>query len=90
MSNEQITPTIAPDRTQVIPETYAVYVDDELIHVWQYRVRMSEPDGEWDYLETLAREEEPRLTLEYAIPMPADSEGYWIYSQSYDCELDCE
>lgn len=90
MSNDTSTPSITPNRDTVIPETYAVYVTDTRIRVWQYRVRISDPDGTWDFVETLDRDDDPRLSLEYVEPMAPTSDGYWLYSRSYDCELDCD
>jgi hypothetical protein len=90
MSSETSVPNVSPKRSDVISETYAIYVDDTYVHVWQYRVTVSEPDGKWYFVETLDRDDDPRLSLEYATPMSPTAEGYWIYSKSYDCELDCE
>jgi len=70
--------------------SYAVYVDAQSIHVWEYCVNVSEPDGEWTFIETLDCDGEPRLSLAYAALAAPDPDGYWIYSGSYDCELDCE
>lgn len=83
-------PATEPPRTNVIPGSYAINVTDEYVHAWEYRVNASAQDGEWHFLETLDRADEPRLSLEYAsLASPAEA-GYWIYSRSYDCELDCE
>jgi hypothetical protein len=90
MSKDTTVSKPSPDRTDVIPETFAIYVTDQYVQVWQYRIGLSRPNGEWVFVETLNRDDEPRLSLEYAQPMPPASEGYWIYSKSYDCELDCE
>jgi hypothetical protein len=58
--------------------------------VWQFRVTLAEPDGGWTFVESQAHEKDPRLSLEYAtLSAPAD-EGYWVYSRTYDCTLDCE
>ncbi len=83
-------PEPTPNRTDVIPESYAVYVTAEWVHVWQYRITVSEPDGEWYFAETLDRDNDPKLSLDHASPMPPTPEGYWIYSRTYNCELDCE
>jgi len=89
--SEQTTPrTPAPDREAAIPESYAVYVGDRSIDVWQYRLTVADPDGEWHFHERLDRENDPRLSLDFAQVTPPSPEGYWIYSKSYDCELDCE
>lgn len=80
----------APDRSEVIPDSYAVYVTDRQIHVWQYLVTVSAPDGEWNFVETLDHDDDPRLSVSYATLTPPTDDGYWIYSTSYDCELDCE
>jgi len=79
-----------PPRTDVRPESYAVRVTDERVRVWQYRATLSEPDGEWHHVETLGRNNEPRLSLDYATVAAPDDDGYWIYSKSYDCSMDCE
>lgn len=90
MSSETTVPNVSPDRNDVISDTYAIYVDDEHIDVWQYRINVSEPDGEWYFVETLDRDNDPKLSLEYAALTSPTEDGYWIYSKSYDCELDCE
>lgn len=90
MSTESTAPKVSPNRSDIIPETYAIYVNDQHVHVWQYRVSISEPDGEWNFVETLDRDDEPELSLEYTTPMPPSSDGYWLYSKTYNCELDCE
>jgi len=59
-------PTTPPERTDVPPATFAIHVTDEQISVWQYRVTVSSPDGEWNAVETLTLDNEPRLLLEYA------------------------
>lgn len=79
-----------PERSETIPESYAVYVNDRRIHVWQYRVDISEPDGQWHFVETLDRADDPKLSLDHATPTAPDGDGYWIYSRSYSCEIDCE
>ena len=83
-------PEPTPARTDVIPESYAVYVTAERVCVWQYRVTLSERDGTWQFVETLDRDNDPKLALSHATPMPPGPEGYWVYSRTYDCELDCE
>lgn len=50
----------------------------------------SEPNGQWHVVETLDRDNDPELSLEYATPMAPTAGGNRIYSRSYDCELDCE
>jgi hypothetical protein len=90
MSSDTATPNVSPTKDDVRPETYAVYVDDEFIHVFQYRVTLSERDGEWYFVETLDRDNDPRLSLESATPQPPRGDSYWIYGRSYDCTLDCE
>ena len=88
MSEHTAKPETTPDRDDVLPETYAVYVDEQYIHAFQYRINISEPDGEWYHVETLDRENDPRLTVEHARPMPPASDGYWLYTKSYDCEME--
>jgi hypothetical protein len=78
-----------PPRTDVIPGSYAINVTDDVIHAWVYRVSASAQDGTWTHLETLDRDDDPRLSLTYARPPSPAEGGYWIYSRSYDCELDC-
>lgn len=78
-----------PDRTDVIPESYAVRVTEDRIAVWQYRVGIDDPDGAWTFVEMLDTAEDPKLSLDQARPMPPEDGGYWIYGSSYDCELDC-
>jgi len=90
MAAETDTPEPTPARTDVIPESYAVYVTAEWVYVWQYRVNIAEPDGEWYFIERLDRDTDPKLSLDHASPMPPESEEYWIYSRTYSCELDCE
>jgi hypothetical protein len=91
MSSEPAAPDATPARSDAIPDTYAIYVDEEHIHVWQYRVTVSEPDGTWQFVESLDRSDDtPSLSLEYATPMAPAADGYWIYSKSYNCEIDCE
>jgi len=90
MSSEAPLPNDTPNQTDVIPDTYAIRVDDEQIQVWQYRIDVSEPDGQWRFVETLDLDNDPELSLAYATPMAPSADGYWIYSRSYDCELDCE
>jgi hypothetical protein len=82
-------PSTEPPRTDVAPESYAVNVSDERISVWQYRVTPSARDGTWAFVEAFDRVDGPSLSLEYArFTAPAD-DGYWVYSRSYDCRLDC-
>ncbi|WP_311172117.1 hypothetical protein [Halobellus ordinarius] len=86
----ETTPEPTPTRNDVIPDSYAVYVDPGRIYVWQYRVNISEPDGQWYFVETLDRDNDPKLSMDHASLMPPTGDGYWIYSRTYDCELDCE
>jgi hypothetical protein len=90
MSSDATTPDDTPNQTDVIPDSYGIHVMDEQIHVWQYRIGVTEPAGQWRFVETLDRTDDPKLSLEYASPMAPATDGYWIYSRSYDCELDCE
>jgi hypothetical protein len=89
MGSSTTVPDVSPDRTDVIPESYALYVDDRHVHVWQYRHTLAARDGEWYYEETLELADGVRLSLEYATPTPPSGDGYWVYSRSYACELDC-
>jgi hypothetical protein len=90
MEASTIQPEVTPERSDAIPDSYAVYVESQHIYVWQYRVNVSSPDGEWYFVETLDRDDNPKLSMEHATPMAPTADGYWIYSRSYDCELDCE
>lgn len=90
MGSAAMQPSPTPERSEVIPDSYGVYVNETQIHVWQYRVNVSAPDGEWYFVETLDRDDDPRLTISYAMVTPPTAEGYWIYSTTYDCELACE
>lgn len=90
MDTETTSPTATPDRTDVPPETFAIHVTDEQISVWQHHVTISSPDGEWTAVETLPLGDSVRLSLEYAKPVAPTEDGYWMYSRSYSCELDCE
>jgi hypothetical protein len=78
-----------PPRDDVRPESYGIRVTDEAVYIWQYRVTLAEPDGEWHHVETLDQTDQPRLSLEYVTVAPPDEDGYWIYSKSCDCALDC-
>ncbi|MFD1599651.1 hypothetical protein [Halobellus rarus] len=90
MATRTTAPEPTPERGDVLPDSYAVYVGAERINVWQYRVNISERDGAWYFVESLDREQGPKLSMDQASPMPPSAEGYWIYSRTYDCELDCE
>jgi hypothetical protein len=79
----------SPNREVAVPESYALHVDDERIVVWQYRVDISDPDGDWQFVERLDRDDDPKVAMDYATLDPPTAEGYWIYSKSYDCELEC-
>lgn len=58
--------------------------------VWQYRITLAAPDSEWQLVETLNQDKAPRLSLDYATVQLPEDDGYWIYSQSYDCAMDCD
>ncbi|MFD1684893.1 hypothetical protein [Halobellus litoreus] len=90
METSATAPDPTPERADVIPDSYAVHVGAERIDVWQYRITISDPDGAWHFVETLDREKDPKLSMDQASPMPPTAAGYWIYSRTYDCELDCE
>lgn len=83
-------PPTEPPRTSAAPDSYAIYVREATIHVWVYRVNAASPEGEWQFLESLDREDDPFLTLEYAKLAAPAVDGYWIYSRSYECKLACE
>lgn len=88
MANTDI-PVPDPPREDAIPGTYAVRVTENAIHVWEYRVTVADPDGDWQFVETLDRGDDPRLSIEYAELSPGTEDGHWVYSRTYDCELDC-
>jgi hypothetical protein len=64
-------------------------VTDTDIHVWEYRATVADPEGDWQFVETHHRADDPRLSLEYAELSPGTEEGHWVYSRTYDCEIDC-
>lgn len=83
-------PVNTPPRNKAVPKSYAIFVGNNHIDVWQYRVSVSALQGEWHHVETLDQTENPRLDLEFAeLQWPSD-EGYWVYSKSYNCAFDCE
>lgn len=82
-------PEPTPNRTDPIPESYGIYVSEERIHVWQYRHNVSEPDGEWQFVETFRQADQPRLSVEQATLTAPTADGYWIYSTAYDCVRGC-
>ena len=82
-------PETTPPRKDAMPKSYAIFVGKELIHVWQYRIRVSAPQGEWHHVETLDQTAHPRLDLEFAELLWPSEEGYWVYSKSYHCAFDC-
>ena len=88
--SETETPNSKPDRTDVLVDTHAIHVRDLHIHVWQYRLRLSDSDGEWTHVETLRRDDDPKLSVEQATMSPPSADGYWIYCKRYDCTLGCE
>ncbi|ERH02761.1 MAG: hypothetical protein J07HN6_00801 [Halonotius sp. J07HN6] len=90
MSSESQPPATRPPRTDVLPESYALRVTDDEVRVWQYNPTISEPEGEWQAIETIDQANAPRFTLDYATLATPDGDGYWIYSKSYDCAMDCD
>jgi hypothetical protein len=90
MASAEVPTTVSPPRTDVLPDSYAIYATDEQIHVWQFRVNLSSPNGEWYFVESLDRKDGPRLSLEYATLSAPNPDGHWIFSRSYDCRLSCE
>ena len=79
-----------PDRDNAVPDSYAIHVNDRSVDVWQYRVDVNEPDGSWRFLETHDAEDDLRVSLDFATLAAPTSEGYWVYSRTYDCETDCQ
>lgn len=62
---------------------------DDRVAVWQYQVSFSNPDGEWEHVESLDHEHRPLLSLESA-ELGAPGDDYWLFTRRYDCTLDCE
>ncbi|MFC7173708.1 hypothetical protein ACFQL0_10815 [Haloplanus litoreus] len=83
------TPEPRPERSDAIPDSCAIRVDDRRLDVWQYRVGIADPDGEWTFVETFDHEDDPKLSVEQPTLTPPGADAYWIYSTSSDCELDC-
>ena len=79
----------APDRDDAVPDSYALHVDDRGVDVWQYRVDLEQPDGGWRFIETHDAEDDLRVSLEFAALTPPSGDGYWVYSRTYDCEIEC-
>jgi hypothetical protein len=90
MSDGTTAPGSTPNRTEAIQDSYAIHVDGRCISVWQYRVDISTPEGRWDFVEAFDHDDDPKLSVEQAALTPPTAEGYWVYSTSYDCELDCD
>ena len=82
--------SVSPPRTDIQHETFAIRVTDEDVIVWQYCITLAAPDGEWQLVETLNQDKAPRLSLDYATVQAPEDDGYWIYSKSYDCAMDCD
>ena len=89
MASSPTQPTRTPPTEQAIPDSYAIFIDTDQIHVWQYQVTLDAPDGDWHYLETLSQADRPRISIEYATVEAPTTDGYWIYRKTYSCELDC-
>ncbi|QAU11917.1 hypothetical protein EKH57_03670 [Halorubrum sp. BOL3-1] len=79
-----------PERSDAVPDSYAIHVDDRGVDVWQYRVDVRDPDGSWRFVETHDTKDDLRVSLGFATPTPPTDEGYWVYSRTYDCETDCK
>jgi len=79
-----------PDRTEAIAGSYAIRVSNRRVTVWQYRVDIAAPGGQWRFVEALDHDADPKLALEHATLTQPSADGYWVYSTSYDCELDCD
>ncbi|MEF8827481.1 MAG: hypothetical protein V5A31_08220 [Haloferacaceae archaeon] len=90
MAGNTTQPGPRPDRSEAIAGSYAIHVTDQGVRVWQYRVDVAAPGGRWRFVETLAHDADPTLALERTTLTPPSADGYWVYSTSYDCELDCE
>lgn len=57
--------SVSPPRTDIQHETFAIHVTDAYVTVWQYRITMAAPDGQWQLVETLEQDNAPRLSLEW-------------------------
>jgi hypothetical protein len=90
MSEHEKPTDIEPPESDVRPDSYAVRVDETHVHVWQYQITVADPEGTWQFVERLDRKRNPRLSLEQVRPKEPGADGYWLYSRSYDCTLDCE
>jgi hypothetical protein len=53
MSDSTVQTDVSPGRDTDMPDSDTVCVTDDHVHVWQYRVTISEPDDEWYFVETL-------------------------------------
>ena len=87
---ETTTQDQSPPRDHAAPDSYAIHVTADRINVWQYRVTVAEQDGAWNHVERLDRPKDPRLSLEYAELKAPTADGYWLYSRTYDCTLECD
>jgi hypothetical protein len=65
-----------PPREEARPESFAIHVTSDYVQVWQYRASISEPEGEWNHVETLDQANGPRLSLEYAALEAPTDDGY--------------
>jgi len=79
-----------PNRDTAVPDSYAIYVNDGGVDIWQYRVNLEEPGGAWRFVESHDPEDDLRVSLELATLTPPSESGYWVYSTTYDCETDCK
>ena len=89
MSSTESPPGPTPDRTDPIAGSYAIYVTTERLHVWQYQHSMSAPEGDWQFVETFDRGDEPKLSLTQATLTAPTDDSYWVYAKEYDCFLGC-
>ena len=90
MSSESQPPEAArPPRDDPLPASYALRVTDDEVHVWQYNPTISEPEGEWQYVETIDQATAPRFTLEYATLTAPAGHRPWISSNAYDRATAC-
>jgi hypothetical protein len=89
MDGKTTQPGPRPDPSEAIAGSYAIHVSDRRVTVWQYRVDIAAPGGRWRFVEALDHDADPTLALEHATLTRPSADGYWVYSTSYDCELDC-
>jgi len=89
MSSTESPPEPKPDRTDPIPDSYAIHVTAERLVVWQYQHSISAPEGGWELVETFDQGDNPQFSLTQATLTGPNEDGYWMYAKEYDCFLGC-